>query len=94
MNHKKTDTSIVRSEVKEMTLPTTNCEISILPNHIPIATTIDIGILRIHLNSDRSYTRTRKTRPVYSGYGYEKLKKNEYWAGTLKMGMGRVWVWV
>jgi len=30
---------------------------------------------------DESYTRTRKTRPVYSGYGYEKLEKN---------GMGRV----
>jgi len=32
--------------------------------------------------------------PVYSEYGYEKLEKNEYGAGTLKMGMGRVWVWV
>jgi len=26
--------------------------------------------------------------PVNSGYGFEKLKKNGYEAGTLKMGMG------
>ena len=32
-------------------------------------------------------------RAICSGYGYEKYKKNRYGAGTLKMGMGRVWVW-
>ncbi|XP_042061074.1 ATP synthase epsilon chain, chloroplastic [Salvia splendens] len=37
------------SEVKEIILSTNSGQISVLPNHAPIATTIDIGILRIHL---------------------------------------------
>nr|YP_010424815.1 ATP synthase CF1 epsilon subunit [Galeola lindleyana]USH94220.1 ATP synthase CF1 epsilon subunit [Galeola lindleyana] len=38
------------SEVKEILLSTTSGQISVLPNHAPIATTLDIGILRIRLN--------------------------------------------
>nr|YP_009529957.1 ATP synthase CF1 epsilon subunit [Parasponia rugosa]ASR93002.1 ATP synthase CF1 epsilon subunit [Parasponia rugosa]AXX77236.1 ATP synthase CF1 epsilon subunit [Parasponia rugosa] len=37
------------SEVKEIILSTNSGQIGILPNHAPIATAIDIGILRIHL---------------------------------------------
>ncbi|KAH0773674.1 hypothetical protein KY290_010811 [Solanum tuberosum] len=36
--------------VEEIVLSTTSGQIGILPNHAPIATAIDIGILRIHLN--------------------------------------------
>jgi len=35
------------SEVKEIILPTTSGQIGILPNHAPIASAVDISILRI-----------------------------------------------
>ncbi|XP_038701874.1 ATP synthase epsilon chain, chloroplastic-like [Tripterygium wilfordii] len=38
------------SEVKEIILSTNSGQIGVLPNHAPIATAIDIGILRIRLN--------------------------------------------
>ncbi|GJX82245.1 reverse transcriptase domain-containing protein [Tanacetum coccineum] len=37
-------------EVKEIILSTNSGQIGVLPNHAPIATTVDIGILRIRLN--------------------------------------------
>nr|YP_010629825.1 ATPase epsilon subunit [Begonia rossmanniae]WBN96815.1 ATPase epsilon subunit [Begonia rossmanniae] len=37
------------SEVKEIILSTNNGQIGVLPNHAPIATAVDIGILKIHL---------------------------------------------
>nr|YP_010380664.1 ATP synthase CF1 epsilon subunit [Begonia arachnoidea]UDH54080.1 ATP synthase CF1 epsilon subunit [Begonia arachnoidea] len=37
------------SEVKEIILSTNNGKIGVLPNHAPIATAVDIGILKIHL---------------------------------------------
>ncbi|KAF3685775.1 ATP synthase epsilon chain, chloroplastic [Capsicum annuum] len=39
------------SEVEEIMLSTNSGQIGILPNHAPIATIIDIGILRIRLNN-------------------------------------------
>ena len=38
------------SEVKEIVLSTNSGQIGVLPNHAPIATAVDIGILRIRLN--------------------------------------------
>nr|YP_009366434.1 ATP synthase CF1 epsilon subunit [Piper auritum]YP_010484159.1 CF1 subunit epsilon [Piper umbellatum]YP_784479.1 ATP synthase CF1 epsilon subunit [Piper cenocladum]Q06GQ4.1 RecName: Full=ATP synthase epsilon chain, chloroplastic; AltName: Full=ATP synthase F1 sector epsilon subunit; AltName: Full=F-ATPase epsilon subunit [Piper cenocladum]ABI14478.1 ATP synthase CF1 epsilon subunit [Piper cenocladum]ARJ62151.1 ATP synthase CF1 epsilon subunit [Piper auritum]UVV36269.1 CF1 subunit epsilon [ len=38
------------SEVKEIILPTNSGQIGVLPNHAPIATAVDIGILRIRLD--------------------------------------------
>ncbi|PHU00561.1 ATP synthase subunit beta, chloroplastic, partial [Capsicum chinense] len=38
-------------EVEEIVLSTNSGQIGILPNHAPIATAVDIGILRIHLNN-------------------------------------------
>jgi|UniRef100_A0A5P8FXW9 F-type H+-transporting ATPase subunit epsilon len=38
------------SEVKEIILATNSGQIGVLPNHAPIATAVDIGILRIRLN--------------------------------------------
>nr|YP_010974694.1 ATP synthase CF1 epsilon subunit [Korthalsella rubra]WNR57270.1 ATP synthase CF1 epsilon subunit [Korthalsella rubra] len=38
------------SEVKEIILSTNSGKIGVLPNHAPIATAVDIGILRIRLN--------------------------------------------
>ncbi|KAL8225871.1 hypothetical protein R6Q57_018428 [Mikania cordata] len=38
------------SEVKENVLSTNSGQIGVLPNHAPIATAVDIGILRIRLN--------------------------------------------
>ena len=38
------------SEVKEIILSTSSGQIGVLPNHAPIATAVDIGILRIRLN--------------------------------------------
>ncbi|XVE83347.1 hypothetical protein DITRI_Ditri16bG0081600 [Diplodiscus trichospermus] len=38
------------SEVKEIILSTNSGQISVLPNDAPIATVVDIGILRIRLN--------------------------------------------
>nr|YP_009514254.1 ATP synthase CF1 epsilon subunit [Helixanthera parasitica]AXB38576.1 ATP synthase CF1 epsilon subunit [Helixanthera parasitica]QQY86305.1 ATP synthase CF1 epsilon subunit [Helixanthera parasitica] len=38
------------SEVKELILSTNSGQIGLLPNHAPIATAVDIGILRIRLN--------------------------------------------
>nr|YP_009457867.1 ATP synthase CF1 epsilon subunit [Durio zibethinus]YP_010417922.1 ATP synthase CF1 subunit epsilon [Durio oxleyanus]YP_010743894.1 ATP synthase CF1 epsilon subunit [Durio dulcis]WRW11233.1 ATP synthase CF1 subunit epsilon [Kostermansia malayana]AUN44882.1 ATP synthase CF1 epsilon subunit [Durio zibethinus]QOZ39952.1 ATP synthase CF1 epsilon subunit [Durio zibethinus]USF18140.1 ATP synthase CF1 subunit epsilon [Durio oxleyanus]WET30834.1 ATP synthase CF1 epsilon subunit [Durio dulcis] len=38
------------SEVKEIILSTNSGQIGVLPNHAPIATVVDIGILRIRLN--------------------------------------------
>nr|YP_010293146.1 ATP synthase CF1 epsilon subunit [Eriocaulon brownianum]YP_010293316.1 ATP synthase CF1 epsilon subunit [Eriocaulon schochianum]YP_010473089.1 ATP synthase CF1 epsilon subunit [Eriocaulon sp. LE02]ULQ65426.1 ATP synthase CF1 epsilon subunit [Eriocaulon brownianum]ULQ65681.1 ATP synthase CF1 epsilon subunit [Eriocaulon schochianum]UVH66537.1 ATP synthase CF1 epsilon subunit [Eriocaulon sp. LE02] len=37
------------SEVKEILLSTINGQIGVLPNHAPIATAVDIGLLRIRL---------------------------------------------
>ncbi|KAK7310350.1 hypothetical protein RJT34_07812 [Clitoria ternatea] len=41
----------VDSEVEEIILSTNSGQIGILPNHAPIATAVDIGILRIRLNN-------------------------------------------
>lgn len=38
------------SEVKEIILSTNSGQIGILPDHAPIATAVDIGVLRIRLN--------------------------------------------
>nr|ATG26590.1 ATP synthase CF1 epsilon subunit [Cyphia bulbosa var. bulbosa] len=38
------------SEVKEIILSTNSGQIGVLPNHAPIATAVDIGILKIRLN--------------------------------------------
>ncbi|KAB2051436.1 hypothetical protein ES319_A12G054200v1 [Gossypium barbadense] len=38
------------SKVKEIILSTNSGQIGVLPNHTPIATAADIGILRIRLN--------------------------------------------
>nr|YP_010538960.1 ATP synthase CF1 epsilon subunit [Datisca cannabina]UYF12821.1 ATP synthase CF1 epsilon subunit [Datisca cannabina] len=38
------------SEVKEIILSTNSGQIGVLPNHAPIATAVDIGILRLRLN--------------------------------------------
>ncbi|KAD4384821.1 hypothetical protein E3N88_24989 [Mikania micrantha] len=40
----------MRGEVKEIVLSNNSGQIGVLPNHAPIATTVDIGILRIRLN--------------------------------------------
>ncbi|KAM3382587.1 ATP synthase epsilon chain, chloroplastic-like [Capsicum galapagoense] len=39
------------SEVEEIMLSTNSGQIGILPNHAPIATIVDIGILQIRLNN-------------------------------------------
>ena len=44
---------------------------------------LGIGVISESKNSLR-------IRSVNSGYEHEKLEKNRYEAGTLKMGMGRV----
>nr|YP_010121391.1 ATP synthase CF1 epsilon subunit [Isolepis setacea]QRE78388.1 ATP synthase CF1 epsilon subunit [Isolepis setacea]ULQ66369.1 ATP synthase CF1 epsilon subunit [Isolepis setacea] len=41
---------ILDSEVKEIILSTNSGQIGVLPNHAPIATAVDIGLLRIRLN--------------------------------------------
>nr|YP_010290854.1 ATP synthase CF1 epsilon subunit [Gahnia tristis]ULQ66011.1 ATP synthase CF1 epsilon subunit [Gahnia tristis] len=41
---------IFDSEVKEIILSTNSGQIGVLPNHAPIATAVDIGLLRICLN--------------------------------------------
>nr|YP_010712926.1 CF1 subunit epsilon [Corydalis ledebouriana]WDA93671.1 CF1 subunit epsilon [Corydalis ledebouriana] len=38
------------AEVKEIILSTNSGQIGVLPNHAPIATALDIGILRIRIN--------------------------------------------
>nr|YP_010865513.1 ATP synthase CF1 epsilon subunit [Eomecon chionantha]YP_010865598.1 ATP synthase CF1 epsilon subunit [Sanguinaria canadensis]WGT74460.1 ATP synthase CF1 epsilon subunit [Eomecon chionantha]WGT74520.1 ATP synthase CF1 epsilon subunit [Sanguinaria canadensis]WGT74630.1 ATP synthase CF1 epsilon subunit [Sanguinaria canadensis]WGT74690.1 ATP synthase CF1 epsilon subunit [Sanguinaria canadensis]WGT74775.1 ATP synthase CF1 epsilon subunit [Sanguinaria canadensis] len=38
------------SEVKEIILSTNSGQIGVLPNHTPIATAVDVGILRLRLN--------------------------------------------
>lgn len=41
---------ILDSKVKEIILSTNSGQIGVLPNHAPIATAVDIGLLRIRLN--------------------------------------------
>nr|YP_010233666.1 ATP synthase CF1 epsilon subunit [Juncus effusus]QSZ78334.1 ATP synthase CF1 epsilon subunit [Juncus effusus] len=41
---------IFDSEVKQIILSTNSGQIGVLPNHAPIATAVDIGLLRIRLN--------------------------------------------
>nr|XP_025632919.1 uncharacterized protein LOC112727398 [Arachis hypogaea] len=43
-------TNLEMEEVKEIILSTNSGQIGVLPNHAPIATVVDIGILRIRLN--------------------------------------------
>nr|QXP11690.1 ATP synthase CF1 epsilon subunit [Ottelia balansae]QXP13130.1 ATP synthase CF1 epsilon subunit [Ottelia balansae]QXP13978.1 ATP synthase CF1 epsilon subunit [Ottelia balansae] len=38
------------SEVKEIILSTNSGQIGVLPNHAPVATALDIGLLRVRLN--------------------------------------------
>nr|YP_009129783.1 ATP synthase CF1 subunit epsilon [Vanilla planifolia]YP_009456236.1 ATP synthase CF1 subunit epsilon [Vanilla pompona]AID52156.1 ATP synthase CF1 subunit epsilon [Vanilla planifolia]AUJ22528.1 ATP synthase CF1 subunit epsilon [Vanilla pompona]QII90227.1 CF1 subunit epsilon [Vanilla planifolia] len=57
------------SEVKEIILSTTSGQIGVLPNHAPIATVVDIGILRIRLN-DQWFT------VVLIG-GFARISNNE-----------------
>nr|YP_009557006.1 ATP synthase CF1 epsilon subunit [Trigastrotheca stricta]QBC70735.1 ATP synthase CF1 epsilon subunit [Trigastrotheca stricta] len=45
---------VYNSEVKEIILPTNSGQIGVLPNHAPIATAVDIGILRIRRNDQWS----------------------------------------
>ena len=54
------------------------------------------GILLLQIGMEVIFELEKSVQicPVNSGYGYEKLKKKGYGAGTLKMGMERVWVWV
>nr|AYP33194.1 ATP synthase CF1 epsilon subunit [Globba winitii] len=44
------------SEVKEIILSTNSGQIGVLPNHAPIATAVDIGLLRIRLKNDQWLT--------------------------------------
>lgn len=44
------------SEVKEIILSTNSGQIGVLPNYAPIATAVDIGILRIRLLKDQWLT--------------------------------------
>nr|YP_010937138.1 ATP synthase CF1 epsilon subunit [Whytockia hekouensis]WKW94080.1 ATP synthase CF1 epsilon subunit [Whytockia hekouensis] len=57
------------SEVKEIILYTTSGQIGILPNHAPIATSIDIGVLRIRLTD-------RWDKIAVMG-GFAKISNNE-----------------
>nr|YP_009109004.1 ATP synthase CF1 epsilon subunit [Corallorhiza macrantha]AIW51340.1 ATP synthase CF1 epsilon subunit [Corallorhiza maculata var. mexicana]AIW51473.1 ATP synthase CF1 epsilon subunit [Corallorhiza macrantha] len=57
------------SEVKEIILSTNSGQIGVLPNHAPIATAVDIGLLRIRLN-DRWLT------VVLMG-GFARISNNE-----------------
>nr|QBK84231.1 AtpE [Zantedeschia aethiopica]QHN55039.1 ATP synthase CF1 epsilon subunit [Zantedeschia aethiopica]QJF46775.1 ATP synthase CF1 epsilon subunit [Zantedeschia aethiopica] len=41
---------ILDSEVKEIILSTNSGKMGVLPNHAPIVTAVDIGLLRIRLN--------------------------------------------
>nr|YP_010180545.1 AtpE [Maerua crassifolia]YP_010180633.1 AtpE [Maerua oblongifolia]QVD39964.1 AtpE [Maerua crassifolia]QVD40052.1 AtpE [Maerua oblongifolia] len=43
------------SEVKEIILPTNSGQIGVLPNHAPIATAVDIGILKMRLNLNNQW---------------------------------------
>lgn len=43
------------SEVKEMILVTNSGQIGVLPNHAPIATGVDIGILKICLTDNAGW---------------------------------------
>ncbi|TYH63229.1 hypothetical protein ES332_D07G176500v1, partial [Gossypium tomentosum] len=43
-------TNLEMEKVKEIILSTNSGQIGVLPNHAPIATAVDIGILRIRLN--------------------------------------------
>ncbi|CAK8576389.1 unnamed protein product [Lathyrus sativus] len=57
------------SEVKEIILSTNSGQIGVLKNHVPIATTLDIGILRIRLK-DRWLT-----MPLMGGFA--RIGNNE-----------------
>nr|YP_010980410.1 ATP synthase CF1 epsilon subunit [Phaius mishmensis]YP_010980498.1 ATP synthase CF1 epsilon subunit [Phaius philippinensis]WOC84849.1 ATP synthase CF1 epsilon subunit [Phaius mishmensis]WOC84937.1 ATP synthase CF1 epsilon subunit [Phaius philippinensis] len=57
------------SEVKEIILSTNSGQIGVLPNHAPIATAVDIGLLRIRLN-DRWFT-------VALMGGFARISNNE-----------------
>nr|QHN56888.1 ATP synthase CF1 epsilon subunit [Stereochilus sp. 'xiaoi']QHN57258.1 ATP synthase CF1 epsilon subunit [Robiquetia spathulata]QHN58219.1 ATP synthase CF1 epsilon subunit [Cleisostoma longioperculatum] len=57
------------SEVKEIILSTNSGQIGILPNHAPIATAVDIGLLRIRLK-DRWLT-------VALMGGFARISNNE-----------------
>nr|YP_010295529.1 CF1 subunit epsilon [Tridactyle tridactylites]UMO93312.1 CF1 subunit epsilon [Tridactyle tridactylites] len=57
------------SEVKEIILSTNSGQIGVLPNHAPIATAVDIGLLRIRLK-DRWLT-------VALMGGFARISNNE-----------------
>nr|YP_009568985.1 ATP synthase CF1 epsilon subunit [Physena sessiliflora]YP_009569436.1 ATP synthase CF1 epsilon subunit [Physena madagascariensis]QBC68903.1 ATP synthase CF1 epsilon subunit [Physena madagascariensis]QBC68979.1 ATP synthase CF1 epsilon subunit [Physena sessiliflora] len=48
--------TVWNSEVKEIILSTNSGQMGVLPDHAPIATAVDIGILRIRLNDQQWLT--------------------------------------
>nr|YP_010690682.1 CF1 subunit epsilon [Cyanotis speciosa]WBU14477.1 CF1 subunit epsilon [Cyanotis speciosa] len=61
---------ILDSEVKEIILSTNSGQIGVLPNHAPIATAVDIGLLRIRGVDDKWLT-------VALMGGFARISKNE-----------------
>ena len=49
------------SEVKEIILSTNSGQIGVLPNHAPIATAVDIGILRIRFTIALSFMSLKRS---------------------------------
>ena len=57
---------IWNSEVKEIILSTNSGQIGVLPNHAPIATAVDIGLLRIRLNDQNKEQLIRSDNKFYN----------------------------
>ena len=64
-----TNRTITNLKIKEAVLPTTTGELGILPNHIRLLTALDIGVLRVKIDSNWV--------PILILDGFAYIKDNE-----------------
>ena len=56
--------NIYQGEAEEVFLPSTTGQLGILPGHISLVTAIDIGVLRLRMNSQWTVSYTHLTLPT------------------------------
>ena len=60
----KVDETVLSAEVYSVTLPTSAGELTILGGHMPLATTLKEGVIRVRMERDSAYVEFGVTKGV------------------------------
>ena len=60
----KVDETLLSGDVYSVTLPTTGGELAILGGHMPLATTLKEGVIRVRMERDSAYVEFAVTKGV------------------------------